>query len=325
MQAIRVHEYGGPEVMKLESVPDPKPGAGQVLVRLRAAGVNPVDTYIRSGTYALLPDKLPYTPGSDGAGEVAAVGEGVTDFKRGDRVFVHRLGVKFAGTYAQMTVAPVANVARLPAGLSFEQGAAIGVPHLTAHYALHTTARAKPGETVLVHGASGAVGTAAVQMAAAHGLTVIGTAGTERGLQIVREQGAQHALRHGTPDVVKQVMDLTGGRGVDVIVEMLANANLGRDLEMLARNGRVAVVGSRGTVEVNPREIMRREAVVSGMMLWNVPGDEIERMLTALQAGFESGKLNPVVGRKFPLAEAPQAHVAVMSPGAAGKIVLTMD
>lgn len=325
MQAIRVHEYGGPEAMKMESVADPKPAAGQVLVRIHAAGVNPVDTYIRGGTYALLPDRLPYTPGSDGAGEVAAVGDGVSGFKPGDRVFVHHLGVKFAGTYAQMTVAPVANLAPLPARLSFEQGAAIGVPYLTAYYALHTTAQAKPGETVLVHGASGAVGTAAVQLAAAHGLTVIGTAGSERGLEVVRAQGAQHVLRHGTADVVKQVMELTGGRGVDAIIEMLANVNLGRDLEMLARNGRVAVVGSRGTVEINPREIMRREAVVSGMMLWSVPADEIKRMLAALQTGFESSRLSPVVGRTFSLAEASQAHVAVMSPGAAGKVVLAVN
>lgn len=324
MQAIRVHEYGPPDVMRLEEMPDPRPGAGQVLARLRAAGVNPVDTYIRSGNYALLPDKLPYTPGAEGAGEVAELGEGVTGLKAGDRVYVRGLGVQLDGTYAQLAVAPAANVHPLPERLSFEQGATIAVAYATAYCALDY-ANVKAGDTVLVHGASGSLGTASIQLALARHLIIIGTAGSEPGKQLVSEQGARHVVEHGRPDVIEKVIGLTAGRGVDVILEMLANANLGRDLQMLARGGRIIVIGSRGTVEINPRDAMRREATVRGMLLFNVPPDELARVHSALRKGFESGALNPVVGRTFPLAEAPRAHDTVLAPGAYGKIVLRID
>jgi NADPH2:quinone reductase len=324
MQAIRVHEYGPPDVMRLEVVPDPRPGPGHVLVRLRAAGVNPVDTYIRSGNYALLPDRMPFTPGSEGAGEVAALGDGVTGFKAGDRVYVGGLGVKLDGTYAQLAVAPAANVHPLPGRLSFEQGGTIAVAYATAYCALDY-ANVKSGETVLVHGASGSVGTASIQLALARDLLVVGTAGSDRGKQLVRDQGARHVVEHGGPDVIEKVMALTGGTGVDVILEMLANANLGRDLQMLARGGRVIVIGSRGTVEINPRDAMRREATIRGMLLFNVPPDDLARVHGALREGFESGGLSPVVGRTFTLAEAPRAHEAVLSAGAYGKNVLRID
>ncbi len=176
MQAIRVHQFGGPEVMKLEEVPDPKPSLGQVLVRLHAVGVNPVDTYVRAGTYTIKA-ALPFTPGSDGAGVIEAVGDGVKQWKRGDRVYIFGTvdGVR-AGAYAQLAVCEASQVHSLADKATFAQGAAIGVPYSTAYRALFQKAQAVPGETVFIHGASGGVGIAAVQLAVARELRVIGTA-----------------------------------------------------------------------------------------------------------------------------------------------------
>jgi NADPH:quinone reductase len=257
MKAIRVHQFGGPEVLKLEEAPDPRPSPGQVVVAVRAAGVNPVDTYVRSGIYG--PKEFPYTPGSDGAGVVEAVGAGVTRVKAGDRVY---LAGSVSGTYAQKALSNEPSVQPLPDNVSFQQGAAVYVPYGTAYQALINRARAEAGETVLVHGASGGVGVAATQIASARGMTVIGTAGTERGRQLVLEQGARHALDHGAPNYLQRLMDLTRGRGVDVILEMLANVNLAKDLTVLARGGRVVVVGNRGSIEINPREAMKRDAAI---------------------------------------------------------------
>ncbi|HUP03902.1 MAG TPA: NADPH:quinone reductase, partial [Bryobacteraceae bacterium] len=246
MKAIRVHEFGAPQVMKLEEVPDPKPGAGQVAVRVNAAGVNPVDTYIRSGAYARKPT-LPYTPGSDGAGVVEAVGEGVKRLKAGDRVYV---AGGLGGTYAQKALCLESQVQPLPQKISFAQGAGVWVPYATAYRALFQLADSKPPDVVLVHGASGGVGIAAVQLARAAGMTVIGSAGSDKGKELVRKEGAHHVLDHNAADFADQLMSLTGGRGVDVIVEMLANKNLGKDLQLVAAGGKVIIVGSRGTVEV---------------------------------------------------------------------------
>ena len=227
------HAFGGPEVLRLEDMPTPKPGPGEVLVRIHATGVNPVETYIRAGTYARLPE-LPYTPGNDGAGVVEQVGADVTEFKAGDRVYT---AGSLTGTYAEFALCRKEQVHPLPANVSFAQGAAIGTPYATAYRGLLQRAVAKPGETVLVHGASGAVGTAAVQLARADGLRVFGTAGSDQGLKLAREQGAHEVFDHRAPEHFEQIMKATGGRGVDVIVEMLANVNLGNDLTILAKGG----------------------------------------------------------------------------------------
>ena len=318
MKAIRVKEFGGPEVLRLEEVPTPRPGPGEVVVRMHAAGVNPVETYIRAGTYARLPD-LPYTPGNDGAGVVEQVGSDVTEFKAGDHVYTSG---SISGTYAEFALCKKEQVHPLPARVSFAQGAAMGTPYATAYRGLLQRAVAKPGETVLVHGASGGVGTAAVQLARAHGLRVFGTAGSDEGLRLVREQGAHAVFDHRTPDHFDQIMKATGGHGVDVIVEMLADVNLGKDLTILAKGGRVVIIGSRGPAEINPRDTMQRDADVRGMILPNTPPAQLASIHAALVAGLENGTLRPVISKEFPLADAAEAHRAVMESGALGKIVL---
>jgi len=317
MKAIVVREFGGPDVMKVEDVPDPTSGPGQILIEVHAVGVNPVDTYIRAGAYARKPS-LPYTPGSDVGGVVVSTGAGVTRVKAGDRVYGHGM----AGGYAQLAVADEWQVYRLPDRVSFQQGAALGVPYGTAWRALFIRAHARSGETVFVHGASGGVGVAAVQIARAHGLQVIGTAGTDDGLRMVREQGAHHALKHRDADYLQALMELTGGRGVDVVLEMLANVNLDKDLDVIAFRGRIVVIGNRGRVEIDARKAMGKDGAILGMTLFNATREELNEIHAGVAAGLANGSLNPVVGRQMPLAEAAAAHIAVMEPGAVGKIVL---
>ena len=302
MKAIRVHQFGGPEVLRLEELPDPKPARGQVVVRVKAVGVNPVETYIRSGGYARKP-ALPYTPGSDAAGIVEGTGE---------RVYTHGT---ISGAYAELALCDESQVHPLPPQITFAQGAALGIPYATAFRALFQKAKVIPGETVLVHGASGGVGVGAVQFARAARLNVIGTAGTERGRKLVVEQGAHRVLDHRAPSYLD-------GITADVIIEMLANVNLGKDLAVLAPRGRVVVVGSRGEVTVNPREVMARDAAILGMVLFNAGEQELAEAHAAIVAALQRGDLRPVVGKELPLAEASRAHQLVMEPGSYGKIVL---
>jgi NADPH2:quinone reductase len=321
VKAIRVHEFGGPEVLKLEDVTDPRPGPGQVLVQVRAVGVNPVETYVRTGTYAIKP-ALPYTPGADAAGVVAGVGEDVTRVSAGDRVYASG---SLTGTYAEKTLCAEAQVHPLPAKVSFEQGAAMGVAYGTAYRGVFQRGGGKPGEAVLVHGASGGVGTAALQLARAAGMVVTGTAGSDAGLALVKEQGALHAVNHTATGYLDELMKLTSGRGYDLILEMLANKNLANDLGLLAKKGRVVVIGNRGTIEINPRDAMSREADIRGLTLFATTEQESKEMRAALGAGLDNGTLRPVVGQKIPLAEAARAHVEIMKNSPTlGKIVLVV-
>ena len=317
MKAIRVREGGGPEVMKLEEVADPKPGASEVVVRVHAVGVNPVDAYLREGWYAKM--NYPYTPGMDGAGVVEAVGAGAKKVAPGDRVYIGR---SLSGTYAEKALCKESQVMALPDRLSFAQGAGVNVPCVTAYRALFQKAKAKAGETVLIHGATGGVGIAGVQLARAAGLTVIGTGGTQRGREMVAAEGAHHVLDHKEPGYLDKIATLTGGRGVDVILEMLANVNLGNDLPLLAVRGRVVIIGSRGKVEIIPRDMMGRDTSITSFTLRNCSEEETAAIHAALAPGLADGTLRPIVGREIPLAEAPRAHVEVMQPGAFGKIVL---
>jgi NADPH:quinone reductase len=317
MKAIRVHEFGPPSVMKLEDVADPKPGPHQVVVAVKAAGINPVDTYIRAGTYAKKP-ALPYTPGFDAAGVVESVGPEVRGYQSGDRVYISG---NISGAYAEKTLCAKESIFPLPKHLTYAQGAAVWVPYATAHHALFHVAKAQPGETLLVHGASGGVGSAAVQTALALGMRVIGTAGTDKGLQMLRDAGA-FALNHHDPGYANEIAQATEGRGPDVVLEMLANVNLAKDLAMLARRGRIVIIGNRGTIEINPRDAMAKGAAILGMLLLSITPEETFRIGAALAAGLENGTLTPVVGRELPLSDAVQAHEAVLAPGALGKIAL---
>ncbi len=318
MKAIRVSEYGGPSVLKLEEVPTPPPGANQVLVRVHAAGINPVDTYLRSNTDNRGP-KLPYTPGADAGGVVEAVGSGVAGFKAGDRVYV---GGTATGSYAELCLCELAQVHPLPESVSCAQGAAMNVPYATAYHALFNRGHGWAGETVLVHGASGGVGIAGVQLARAGGMTVIGTAGTDRGRRLVAAQGAHHALDHTAPGYLDELMTLTSGRGVDVVLEMLANVNLQKDLGAIAMGGRIVVIGNRGSVEINPRAAMNKDAAILGMALFHASPAQMAGIHAALVEGLRNGTLRPVVAQEFPLAQAARAHEAVMETGHHGKIVL---
>ena len=318
MKAILVKEFGAPDVLALETVPDPVPGWEQVIVQIAAAGVNPVDTYIRSGAYAVKPE-LPYTPGADGAGVISALGGGVSGLRTGDRVYVTG---SLSGTYAERAVCSFKQVHPLPASLSFAQGAALGVPYTTAHLAVFARGRALAGERVLIHGGTGGVGLAAIQLARAAGLTVLATGGSAAGRTLAAAQGAHAVFDHHQPGYLDEILLHTAGRGVDLIIEMLANVNLGKDLTLLAPGGRVAIVGSRGPVEINPRDAMTRSATILGVMLFAASPAERTCITAALGAGLENGSLRPVIAREFPLADAAAAHRVVMEPGAAGKVVL---
>jgi NADPH:quinone reductase len=318
MKAILVRKFGGPEVLKLEELPIPKPAAGEVLVRLHAAGVNPYDTYMRAGAYARKPP-LPYTPGSDGAGVVEGVGEGVKKVRQGDRVYTAQT---LSGAYAEYALAREEQVHPLPAKIDFRQGAGLWVPYGTAYHALYHAASARASETVLVHGASGGVGTAAVQIARAMGLTVLGTAGTPEGLEIVKREGAHQVFDHRKVGYQAEILQATGGRGVDIILEMLANVNLAHDTKLLGNHGRVIVIGNRGEVTIDPRELMLRRASIRAFTLWAITPDEEADIHAGLIAGLENGTLRPVVGKEVPLAEAARAHKEILEPGAVGKVVL---
>jgi NADPH2:quinone reductase len=318
MKAIRVKEFGGPEKLQLEEIPNPKPGPGQVVVKIEAAGVNPVDVYMRAGTYPRKPS-LPYTPGTDGVGTILSVGDGVQRLTVGKRVYT---AANNSGTYAEQALCEAWAVFPLPPNASFSHGASMHVPYATAYRALFQKAKALPAETVLVQGASGGVGIAAVQLARAAGLHVVGTASSERGRKLVAEEGAHEVLDHSAPDHFEKALALTNGRGYDVIVEMLANVNLAKDLSILAMGGRVAVVGNRGRIEIDPRDAMGRDGSIICMSLWNTSEKDLISIHAALVAGLENETLRPVIRHEIPLSEAPRAHEIIMEPGAYGKIIL---
>ena len=319
MNAIRVSVFGAPEVLQIAEVPDPIAAQDQILVEVHAAGVNPVDTYIRSGIYARLPD-LPYTPGMDGAGVIREIGSSVESVhKIGDRVW---LSGSIDGTYAALTRCTADQMHSLPDGITFQQGASIGTAYCTAYRALFQRGQGRPGQSVLIHGATGGVGIAAVQMARAAGMRVFASGGSEQGRALLLECGADEALDHTQTDYLDRVASGTSGRGVDVVVEMLANVNLGKDLGVVARGGCIVIVGARGSVEINPRLAMQRECDIRGLMLFNATPQESQEAFAAIQAGLESGALAPVVGEEFPLADAARGHVAAMAAGRRGRVVL---
>lgn len=298
MKAIRVSQFGGPEVLQLVELPDPVPSGDQILVKLEAIGVNPVDTYLRAGKYPKLPN-LPYTPGSDGAG---------TNVKTGERVYLSR---SLTGTYAELCLATPEQVHPLPDNCSFQDGAALGVPASTAYHALFHKGQIQSGQRVLVRGASGAVGLAAVQMAKGHGCWVAGTASSPEGQKLVKEQGADQVCGH----------DDTEGK-FDVILEMLANSGLQKDLEQTSPRGTIVIVGNRGEIQIDPRLTMTGDLTVKGMSLGNATPEELKEVHAGLNKALREGTLRPTIRKAYPLAQASQAHVDVLESGAAGKLIL---
>jgi len=322
MKAIRAHSFGGPEVLQLDDVDDPIAKDTEVVVEIKSVGVNPADTYMRGGAYAIVPT-LPYTPGGDAAGVISSVGKGVSEFNIGDRVFVGTgLGFNMTGCYAEKVVRPAADVARLPDNVSFTAGAALGVPYVTAHYGLFARGNAVAGETVFIHGASGSVGTAAIQLAKRAGLKVIGSGGSDKGRQLILDEGADHVVDHTSDGYLEKARQLSGGEGPALILEMLANVNLAADLDLVAKYGRIIVIGNRGEITINPRVTMMKDLDIKGLALFNGTREQMESIVDDLLLGLSDGSLRPVVGREMPLADAAKSHTDVLAPGAYGKIVL---
>lgn len=296
----------------------PEPTGTDVLVKVEAIGVNPVETYIRGGIYPSKPD-LPYTPGKDAAGVVEDVGESVTKWKRGDRVYT---ADSITGTYAEYTLCDEIDLGRLPDKVTFEQGAGIWTPYATAYRALFQKANAKAGETVLIHGASGGVGIAAIQWSKHAGLKVFGTASSFEGTRLIANQGVDATFDHTAGDHLAEITEAMGGKGVDVIVEMLANKNLEDDFSALAMFGRVVIVGNRGSLDFNPRVIMGKDGTVYGMALFNSTRRDRDEIHEAIFDGLTEGFLDPVIRKTIPLADAVLAHHEVIEDKAFGKIVL---
>jgi NADPH2:quinone reductase len=319
---IQADRFGDASVLRIAESVVPEPAAGQVRLRVHAAGVNPADAYILSGSYAFYKPSIPFTPGFDAAGTVDAIGADVTDLKIGDRVFAAPLGLRHSGSYAELMTCDAVGVHPLPAHLSFDQGAAVGVPYLTAYRALFQRGGLSAGETVLIHGASGGVGIPCVQLASGSGVTVIGTAGSEAGRLLVAQQGAHHVLDHTKPGYLDEVAAITGGRGVQLIVEMAADQNLESDFVALAKHGRIVVVGSRAPINFTPRLAMIAEADIRGTALWNMSEVEVSQATNAVAEHLAHGSAVPVVARGFPLERAADAVNALMSSRARGKLIL---
>lgn len=319
-EKIEVSAFGGPEVLEVQQFPriqNVKPN--EVLIDVRAVGINPVETYLRAGTYRKLP-KLPYTPGRDCAGVVRKIGSNVQSVKVGQKVFTDTMT---KGAYSQEFVVPKEDV--LPLGsLQFTQGAAIGVGYRTAWRACFEKARVRAGEFVLVRGGSGSVGLAIIEMCKLAGCFIVGTSSTEEGRKAILEKGAALAFNHSAKDFREEIMKFTNNNGVNHIFEMLANSNLDDDLQLLAVGGDVIVIGNKGRIEINPRDLMMRELSVKGMIGGPKSPQELARYRRFLNDHISRGLLNPVVGAVFDLNDAPKAHEDVIAHNICkfGKVVL---
>jgi len=290
-------------------------------VRVESVGVNPVETYMRSGgnNYGV---KLPYTPGKDCSGVIAEVGENVKDFKVGDRVWTSS---SRTGVYAQYSIVPVTDVHILPDNISFDEGAGLFIPYGSAYHGIYHRGNVEPGNIVLVHGASGGVGLACLQfLKRIPEIVVIGTAGTEEGLELIKENGAHHVFNHRQEGYMNKILEFTSGKGVDVILEMLANVNLPEDMKIMSMSGRTVIIGSRGPVQIYPRELMAKRSDIRGLTLGTINQEEKTEIIEAIQTGLREGYLKPVISKIYSLKDAPQSHREIIKPesGAKGKIVL---
>ncbi len=321
MKAIQVSQFGTPDVLRLEEIPAPIPAAGQVLIRVHAAGVSPLDTYVREQSHGAAPTPpLPYIPGFEAAGEIAGVGEGVTKLKTGDKVYANT----FLGAYAELIVLDATAVYPLPNCTTFAQGTALSSSYPTAYYALFNLAKAKPGDRVFIHGASGAVGSAAVQWARAYGMTVVGTAGSQQGLELVEKEGAHFAVNHRESDYLEKALSFTDGKGFDLILEMNATKKLADDVNLIAPFARIIIIGGTdGPINLDPTPILWKGASIIGLYIGLATPQELQQIHAAIYAGLENGTLRPAVAQEFPLVDAASSHETVRQTSSSGKIVLT--
>lgn len=325
MKAIQIKEFGGPEVLKLVEIPEPMPEAQEVRISIHAAGVNPNEAYARTGTYGAYIPELPYTPGFDGAGVIDTVGEGVTHFKPGDRVYIGGFMAKRnTGTYAEKVVVDATCVHPLSEELTFEQGAALGIPGLAAYQAIVLRAQVKESDTVLIHGGSGAVGLTAIQIAKALGAKVIATASTEEGRKLIRALGADVAMPHVAKGEYDEIMSVTDDQGPDVIIEMLANQNLETDMEIAAKEARIIILGSRGKIQIDPRHTMTKGLTILGLSVINLDATELAAAYKELTRLVDEGEILPLVGDVLPLDKAAEAHEQILTKKGNGKLVLKL-
>jgi len=322
MKAVRIHEYGGPGALVYEDVETPSPGPGQVLVRVHAAAVNAVDAAVRSNAFPT-PRQPPKILGSDGAGVVEAVGANVQEPAPGQEVFFTGLGVGSEGTYAEYALIAPVQAVRKPTGLSFEEAAALGVAFTTAWYGLVRRAGLQAGETVLVQGAAGGVGSAAVQLAHARGARVLAVVGGDDDARLVRELGADETVDRHQSDVVAEVRRLTDDKGVDVILELVVSANLAADLDMIVRGGRIACIGGgpSPTAELPTGKAIGVDAALLFGNSGNAGRAGTAETLTEIARLVEAGALRPVIGQVLPLSRAREAH-ELLAGHHVGKIVL---
>ncbi len=321
MKAIVFDKIGGPEVMKIAEVPKPEVKPGMVLLKVRAAGINFADTLFRQGQYLMQP-KLPDTPGLEGSGEIEAVGAGVTNLKVGQRVAA--LGSKM---YAEYALAPAAQVIPLPDSIGFAEGAAFPIQVLTAWHMLHTSHKTAPGQTVLVHSAAGGVGIVAVQIAKAAGARVIGTVSNDSKFALVKEHGADDVINYVTNDFATEANRLTGGRGVDLILDAVGATTMEKGLTCLAPFGHLILYGRAGgpPEPLNLFKLFEKSTKVSGFVLYTVTAVP-EVMRRGIEESFKlmaEGKLKLVIGKSFPLAAAAEAHRFMESRNSTGKLILT--
>ena len=322
MKAIRVAKYGDPSVLQLEDIPQPKPGAGEALVRVHAVGVNYADIYFRNGA-ARMPIPFPFTPGIEGAGLVESVGQGVADVKVGDRV---AYATRNVGSYAEYHVVSAAQLAPLPKEVSFEDGAAVILQGLTAHYLLHEFYPIKRGSTVLVHAAAGGMGLLLIQWLKHMGAVAIGTVSTEEKAKVAREAGADHVILYTKQDFVDGVKSVTDGQGVDYVIDGVGKTTFTKNLDALKNRGWATVFGmASGPADpVVPNSLMTKSLTISGGALFNymVTRDELLRRANDVFAGLREGWLKLRINRTFPLAQAAEAHRLLEGRQTVGKLIL---
>ena len=323
MRAVRIHEYGGPEVLVYEEAGTPAPGPGQVLVQVKAAAVNQVDAAIRRNAFPT-PKGLPRIPGSDGAGVVEAVGPGVDSPRPGEPVFFTGLGISVDGSYAEYAVLPAAVMAvPKPDSVSFEEAASLGLAFSAAWYALVRRGALSEGETVLVQGGAGGVGSAAVQLARALGARVFATVVYATDVAGVLELGAEACIDATAADVTAEIERLTDGRRVDLVLELVASENLATDVGLIVRSGRVVVLGAgpEPTVTVPTGAAIAVDADLRFANAGNAGRAGTAETLGEVAGLVDAGKLKPVVGHVLPLEQARRAH-ELLDGHHFGKIVL---